>query len=249
MSADVPPGAAPVSPASVVVHGIRGRFAALQPFLELLLDESAGELTELQRECLEAVARNVERLFVTTSDLLALLRADLDALPLHTVPSAAVDLLRAGADLHDRSPVAGRVGVDALLDLPAVVVDPARTAAVLCVLMGRATRAAGQDTAEPAVRAVARPCERAGDMLCLAVDSPVCPTDCPPKEGDHASDPKLLDPGLFLCHQIAVRQGGWLWIDLEPAAGGAACLAVPMVDGAAPERDRGLPAAGGRATR
>ena len=47
---------------SHVRHDLRSPLAVMYPLLSLLLGESAGELTPKQREYLETMERNVERL-------------------------------------------------------------------------------------------------------------------------------------------------------------------------------------------
>ena len=123
--------------ASSIIHDLRGRFAALQPYIQLLLEEGIGPLNEQQRECLEVIERNTEALFIATIGLLEVLRDDLDGLPLSTAPVPLPEILRVTAMLLRQH------GVDVEITesgecLGELLVDANRVARILSALAVRA---------------------------------------------------------------------------------------------------------------
>src|SRR5664280_866471 len=84
---------------SHVRHDLRSPLAVMYPLLSLLLGESAGELTPKQREYLETMERNVERLerllvSATESGWMdcSAAPAEPSAVPLHQVAEEAIAL-------------------------------------------------------------------------------------------------------------------------------------------------------------
>ena len=202
--------------ASSIVHDVRGRFAALQPHVELLAEEGSGALNEQQRDCVSVIARNLGCLFDGVVGLLELLRDDLDGLPVDPQEVSVGELLSvAAALLQARSPAAVTVELEG--GLPAVVADAARTARALAVF---AARGAASGSGETTLRAAA--CPTRADCVCLLVDLPRCPPDCCGGDAEDLSDDVAFTLAAWLLH----RQGGRLW---ATADGRGVCLALPAV--------------------
>lgn len=65
-----------------VAHELRNPLTAMHGYLSLLLEGEVGELTPRQKQCLEIVAANVQRMSHLTQDLLDTARADAGDVPL-----------------------------------------------------------------------------------------------------------------------------------------------------------------------
>jgi hypothetical protein len=181
----------------------------------VLLRGDAGPLTDDQRICLEAIERNMQRLFTDVTETLELLRPDMAELRMATQEVHCADLLEGAAQLLRRRalPEPAIRERDALR----VRADPGRTAAVLATLAARA--------GAPAQLSVAR-CASAPGLVCVSVGSPLCvETGCPPPE---AQEP--VDASLLLCRALIEEQGGRLWV----GSGEHSCIALPAADAQTP---------------
>src|SRR5918992_548065 len=101
-------------------------------FLELVLDEEAGEVNDEQRRFLKAVERNSQRLLRLVGDLLFVAQADAGRL---TLERAQVDVAALAADCVEAArPVADQKQIELTLKaepVPALVADRGRLAQVL----------------------------------------------------------------------------------------------------------------------
>lgn len=205
------------------MHAVRGRVAALQPFLDVLLQGSAGTLSEEQRVCLEAIDRNLRRLFADVTETLELLRPDVARLRLEPQELGCAALLRGAAQL-----LRSRGLPEPLFSEPdadtRVLADAQRTSGVLAALAMRTAAGSGA----PAPLSVRR-CESAPGMICIFVGRPACARQgCPPPI---AQDP--VDASLLLSRALLEEQGGRLWIGSGEYAS-AACVALPEAGRHAP---------------
>jgi hypothetical protein len=203
-----------------VVHAVRGRVAAVQPFLEVLLQASTGSLTESQRVCLEAIDRNLRRLFVDVTETLQLLRPEMAQLRVEPEELGCASLLHDAAQL-----LKSRELPEPTIQEPnaglRVRADAARTSAVLAALAARAT-GSGAPTLLSAARYSSAP-----GLICIYVGTHACAgSGCPPPV---VQDP--VDASILLCRALVEDQGGRVWIGSGGYAG-AACVALPE---AAPE--------------
>jgi signal transduction histidine kinase len=126
---------------SLVSHELRTPLTSIRGYLDLVLDEEAGELNPEQRRFLKAVERNSGRLLRLVGDLLFVAQADAGRL---TLERAKVDVAALAADCVEAArPVADQRTIDlqlATVPVPALVGDRGRLAQVLDNLVSNALK-------------------------------------------------------------------------------------------------------------
>ena len=126
---------------SLVSHELRTPLTSIRGYLDLVLDEEAGELNAEQRRFLEAVERNSGRLLRLVGDLLFVAQADAGRLSLE---QAKVDLAALAADcVEGAAPAAAEKSINLVLAataVPAFVGDRVRLAQVLDNLVSNALK-------------------------------------------------------------------------------------------------------------
>jgi signal transduction histidine kinase len=126
---------------SLVSHELRTPLTSIRGYLDLVLDEEAGELNPEQRRFLKAVERNSGRLLRLVGDLLFVAQADAGRL---TLERAKVDVAALAADCVEAArPVADQRSIElqlAVEPVPALVGDRGRLAQVLDNLVSNALK-------------------------------------------------------------------------------------------------------------
>jgi signal transduction histidine kinase len=126
---------------SLVSHELRTPLTSIRGYLDLVLDEEAGELNQEQRRFLQAVERNSGRLLRLVGDLLFVAQADAGRLSLER---AKVDLAELAAHcVEGAAPAASEKSVTLILladSVPALVGDRGRLAQVLDNLVSNALK-------------------------------------------------------------------------------------------------------------
>jgi signal transduction histidine kinase len=126
---------------SLVSHELRTPLTSIRGYLDLVLDEEAGELNAEQRRFLKAVERNSGRLLRLVGDLLFVAQADAGRL---TLEQAQVDVAAVAADCVEAArPAADQKSIELTLSaapVPALVGDRGRLAQVLDNLVSNALK-------------------------------------------------------------------------------------------------------------
>jgi signal transduction histidine kinase len=220
---------------SHVRHELRAPLAVIYPLLSLLMDESDGESTPQQREYLAVLERNVERLEALLVGVADSGWAECSAAPAVPVAIAPVDLAEGVVALRR----AGHRGGPAVVVLPGASPSPQAWAdrddvrQIITGLVGNATTYA-PTTDRVTVRVVP------GDTPAKVVvevedDGP----GMPPEElarafefgfrGRLAAQLKApgLGIGLWVCRELAGRNGGTVQLAAKPGVGLRATLTLP----------------------
>jgi signal transduction histidine kinase len=219
---------------SIVSHDLRTPLAAIGGFVENLMDEIAGPLTDKQRRYLDRIKSNIGRLVRMINDLLDLskieagtMRMELKPFPITELVETVVDNLRGLAQDKGISLYASSADRDLM-----VLGDPDKLTQVLTNLIQNACRftAAGGEV-----------------RLEVAPDEPgfagisVADTGCgiPPEEAARvfekfyrgtASHGEARGAGLGLAiskHLVELHQGR-IWVESTPGQGSRFCFTIPL---------------------
>jgi signal transduction histidine kinase len=230
---------------SHVSHELRTPLAAVHQFVSLVADETSGPLNDEQRDCLSAAMRNIRQLALMIGDLLVMGRMASGVVELHTQRACVVELIE--QCVSSLRPLAHGKNIDIHVDvnelaLPEAWCDPARTSEVLNNLLDNAIKFT------PPGGSVAVGATRGDDGIRISVQDTGRGVQPENRErvfeqyfreaGDGDSGRGGLGLGLFVSRELVERQGGRLWLELDPSARGA-CFAftlptiMPALTGAA----------------
>ncbi len=219
---------------SHVRHDLRSPLAVMYPLLSLLLGETAGELTPKQREYLETMERNVERLehlLVSAMESgwmdCSVAPAEPSAVSLHQAAEEAIALA-----LRDGS---GDQEIRVHGDAPPALADREDVRLIVGALL---RNAAVHGRAGGSVEIMLGTGPGGTVTLTVSDDGPGMPADELGRAGEFgfrgASPLEARTPGLgiglWTCRRLAERNGGRF--DIGPAAGGlAATVTLPPAQG------------------
>ncbi len=127
---------------SVAAHELRTPLASITGFVEVLLDEAAGPLTDVQREYLEIVQRSAQRLETITGNLLDVTRIEAGRIELILKPTDLPALVESvAAEYEPQLDARGqRLTLRAQPDLPPALCDQTRVAQIISNLLSNACK-------------------------------------------------------------------------------------------------------------
>jgi signal transduction histidine kinase len=125
---------------SVAAHELRTPLAAIQGYVEMLVDEDVGPLSDRQREYLAVVQSSAGRLLHITSNLLDVTRIEAGRVDLVLQPTDLSDLVqRVTAEYEPQVTArAQHLTMHHPPELPPVLCDPTRTAQIIGNLLSNA---------------------------------------------------------------------------------------------------------------
>jgi len=126
---------------ATVAHELRGPLSSVVAFAHLLGDASSGLLSDDQRQYLDVIDRNANRLLRLIEDLLLLSRLEARTLQLRTGPVRLPDLVRTA--VTERLPAAEAAGLQLAVDTadgPELTCDETRVHQVLDNLLNNALK-------------------------------------------------------------------------------------------------------------
>lgn len=235
-----------------IAHDLRAPLTFLQGYVELLLKEELGPLTEEQRNALRVIEEKTHLLDRLTENITTLERLTLAPETLH--PVSIVHLARAALQSAQPTAQAAGIALEAELaeDLKPVFGDPVRLVQVLDNLLSNAlkyTPAGGKVT----VRA-----KRVANEVHVSVaDTGI---GIPREAQAHIFERFYrvqttngrpgLGLGLWIVREVIEAHGGRVWMESEPGKGSTFTFALPetgALPSTAPHRPSGPAPQGGSA--
>jgi len=226
---------------SLVSHELRTPLTSIKGYVDLLIDGDAGEVTEEQKEFLEIVKSNSDRLVMLVNDLLDVSRIEAGRINLRLQPVDMADSINEVAmslrPLMEQKRQSLRLELPK--DLPQVMADRDRVAEIVTNLLSNAhkyTLEGGSVTVQAQVAG--------GEVQVEVSDTGVGMT---PEERDklftkffRAQNPATQDVsgtglGLNIVKSLVDKQGGRIWVTSEPMKGSTFTFTIPIDGTQAPE--------------
>src|ERR1051326_5807539 len=222
---------------SHVSHELRSPVMAVQQFLEILREGTAGEINSQKREYIDIAHRNTEQLNTMISDLLEVtriqvgkLRVDPNTMPVGEVLQEAVT---------SAQPAAGQRQIKLQLDLPStlplVIADRSRVRQIATNLVDNALKFTSE---QGSVTVKARVDPAAPDFVRISVSDTGC--GLAPEEmskvferhyqvsGRDCAARKGLGLGLCICKELVTLQGGQIEVQSQPNKGSEFSFTLPI---------------------
>lgn len=219
---------------SLVSHELRSPLNTINGYLDLLLEDIAGELNEQQREFVQRARAGSEYLYALLEDLLLTARADAGQLRLNQVALSPEDLVTSSLEEIELTALDAGVTLETSLpaDLPALFADATRVQQVMRNLLSNALRftpAGGRVTIAARLLPALRDGER--EMVEVRVQDTGCGIapeyheriferffQAPRSEGGRGGGQGL---GLSVVRTIVELHGGKVWVESTPGEGSA----------------------------
>lgn len=223
---------------SVAAHELRTPLAPIRGYVEVLLDEDVGSLTDEQREYLQTVERSAHRLLTLTSDLLDVTRIEAERLDLVLQPSDLSVLVKAVADEYGPQ-LEGRAQQLTLRipsDLPPALCDETRAAQIVGNLLSNASKYTPRGGW---IVVTVAPAEEDGFLEVSVADNGVgIPVADQPRLFDRffrAQSAVLTGAsgaglGLPITRSLVELHGGRIWFESELSKGSTFSVTFPVAD-------------------
>lgn len=217
---------------SLVSHELRSPLNTINGYLDLLLEDIAGELNGQQKEFVRRARAGSEYLYALLEDLLLTARADAGQLRLNREVLSLEELVASSFEEVELTALDASITLETALpaDLPALFVDATRARQVMRNLLGnvlRFTPAGGRVTVAARLLSASREDEQ--EMIEVRVRDTGCGIaseyheriferffQAPLSEGGRAGGQGL---GLFAVKTIIELHGGKVWVESAPGAG------------------------------
>jgi signal transduction histidine kinase len=223
---------------SVAAHELRTPLAPIRGYVEMLLDEEVGSLTDDQREYLQTVERSACRLLTLTSNLLDVTRIEAGRVELILQPTDLPALVEAvvaeyGPQLEGR---AQQLTLRIPSDLPPALCDEARAAQIIGNLLSNASKYTPRGGQIAVTVALA---EEDGFLEVSVADNGVgIPANDQPRLFDRffrAQSAVLTGAsgaglGLHITRSLIELHGGHIWFESELGKGSTFHVAFPIAD-------------------
>lgn len=231
---------------SHVRHELRAPIAVIYPLLSLLLDGGAGELTTQQRDYLEVLERSVTRIEALVTGAAESGWADCSAAPAEPSEMVLEDIVQDVVAVCRMTGQEGpRVEVDAHVSSPSAWADRDDVRQIVANLVRNAVTYAPAD-GRVMIRTAAD--EGAGTVVVEVADTgPGMPAEELLRafefgfRGELATQLRVpgLGAGLWICRELAARNGGGVTLASEPGAGLTATLTLPASESVAGDGSSG----------
>jgi signal transduction histidine kinase len=223
---------------SVAAHELRSPLTSISGYVEMLLDEEFGKLTDIQREPLETLRISARRLLEIINNLLDVTRIETGRIELILEPTDLPALIEAVADeyipqLRAREQ---RLTLRAAPELPLALCDRTRAAQIIGNLLSNAIKYTGHDGL--IIISIDREAAT-GDLRVSLADNGIgiAPDDQPKlftrffRAGSaQAAGANGAGLGLYITRSLVELHGGRIWFESQPACGATFHVTFPAVD-------------------
>jgi len=223
---------------SVATHELRGPLTAIRGYLEMLLDEEFGPLTDDQHQSLEVVQKSAGHLRTLTNKLLDVTRIEAERVELVLQPMDLPALVEAvaaefGPQLEAK---AQHLTLRAPPGLPPALCDETRAAQVVRNLLSNASKYTPQGGL---ITVSVAPTEEKGFLQISVADNGVgIPAEDQPKLFDRFFRAKSAvltrasgaGLGLYITRSLVELHGGRIWFESEPGKGSTFYVTFPIAD-------------------
>lgn len=230
---------------SLTAHELRTPLTSIYGYLELLLDEALGPLTEEQQESLQMMQAGAEHLLTTVTNLVDVVRLNSDRIELVLQPVDARALVQDALEPFEPQAQAKgqQVRVHFADDLPLVLCDPLRAKQIIGHLLSTAIR----QTPSNAVVTVRVDADPARTFLQVSVQEGG-PGRNPALQAqflEHFSRPVEYGRsnggdaglGLYLTRALVDLHGGQAWYEAGQGQGGVFHITLPALEATTLEAD------------
>ncbi len=222
---------------SHVAHELRTPLGVIHQFSTILFDGLDGKITEAQREDLEIILRNTNKLSTMIKDLLDGTRAITGKLTIDPQPISVSDVIAGVFEVFHAKTGANGISLrlDVPGDLPSVYADASRLEQVLNNLMDNAVKFTPQ---KGRVSIHASRFDKKPTFVLFEVKNTGC--GIRPEEKKKVFDylyqaqvsqgdsRKGLGLGLYICKEIITQHGGEIWVKSRQGRGCTFCFTIPV---------------------
>lgn len=223
---------------AIAAHELRSPLTAITGYLELLLDDGADYLTDLQRDYLNIMRDSAQHLLSITNDLLDLTRIEAGRVELALQPTDLVALIeRVACKFTSQIEAkAQRLTLQVLSDLPAALCDSTRTAQVFGNLINNASKY----TPEGGSIVVRLEYAAEEGFLLVAVQDDGVGISAPEQNrlferffrarSAAVTGAGGAGIGLYIARSLVELHGGRIWVESEVGHGAAFYVTFPIAD-------------------
>ncbi len=223
---------------SIAAHELRTPLTSIRGFAEMLMDGSAGPLTEKQRAYLATVQESSDRLVAIADNLLDITRIESGKIELSLRPTELRQLLETAVaelrpQLEERSQT---ISIEADEGLPPALCDPVRCKQILDNLLMNAIKYSAEGDA---ISAEIGSSDEEGFLQLSVVDTGVgIPFEDQEKLFNRffrASTATLTQAsgaglGLHIVRSLVDLHGGRIWFESEPGLGSTFHVTLPIAE-------------------
>jgi signal transduction histidine kinase len=220
--------------ASIASHELRTPLTSIQGYAALLLDDTQPLEPALQRECLEVIHNEAQRLNALVTDILDMSAIEAGRFEIHRSLVSVCELCQRAIDRLSHPQLQHQIQLECDPDLPRVLADPDKTLQVLTNLLSNATK-----YSPPGSTVTVRACRRNGAVEVTVADQG---TGMSEEEMHNLFQPFYRTPsarasgisgtglGLYISRSIITAQEGEIWAESEVGKGSVFHFTLPIAE-------------------
>jgi signal transduction histidine kinase len=222
---------------SVAAHELRTPLASISGFVELLLDERTGSLTDIQREFLEIVQSSASHLIAISNNLLDATQLELGQIELVLQPVNLPALVKtAVAEFRPQLEAkAQRLTLQFSQNLPLVLCDQTRVAQIIANLLSNASKYTPEGGS---IMVSLAPADQPFVQLSVADNGVGIPAEDQARLFDrffraktgHLTEASGTGLGLYITRSLVELHGGRIWFESEPEQGSTFYVTFPVAE-------------------